>query len=97
MRPPHSLSGQARYLGDISLAIAGIAMQLRDSIRARARASSFLVLFMFVSSSYNKFQVNKFSISRLRDTRDTIAVGQQGEVLFPPVEPKGCYSDSQFP
>ena len=33
------------------------------------------------ASSYNKFQVNKFSISRFRDARDTIAVGQQGQVL----------------
>ena len=42
--------------------------------------------FMFVGQiqvapSYNKFQVNKFSISRFRDARDTIAVGQQGQVL----------------
>ncbi|WP_289424517.1 ABC transporter substrate-binding protein, partial [Faecalibaculum rodentium] len=34
-----------------------------------------------LASSYNKFQVNKFSISRFRDARDTIAVGQQGQVL----------------
>ena len=40
--------------------------------------SIFVVLH---PSSYNKFQVNKFSISRLRDARDTIAVGQRGQVL----------------
>ena len=34
-----------------------------------------------IATSYNKFQVNKFSISRFRDARDTIAVGQQGQVL----------------
>lgn len=32
-------------------------------------------------------KVNKSGISRLRDARDTIAVGQQGQVLSPPVEP----------
>ena len=33
------------------------------------------------------FKVNKSGISRLWDARDTIAVGQQGQVLIPPVEP----------
>ncbi len=37
------------------------------------------------------FKVNKSGISRLWDARDTIAVGQQGQVLFPPVEPRGCF------
>ena len=39
------------------------------------------LFYHMVASSYNKFQVNKFSISRFRDARDTIAVGQQGQVL----------------
>ena len=42
-------------------------------------------------------KVNKSGISRLRDARDTIAVGQQGQVLSPLVEPQGCFIFSQFP
>ena len=49
------------------------------------------------SSSYNKFKVNKSDISRLRDAHDTIAVGQQGQVLMPPVEPQGCFNKSPSP
>ncbi len=33
------------------------------------------------------FKVNISGISRLWDARDTIAVGQHGQVLIPPVEP----------
>ena len=42
-------------------------------------------------------KVNKSGISRLRDARDTIAVGQQGQALILLVEPQGCFIDSQFP
>ena len=42
-------------------------------------------------------KVNNSDISRLRDARDTIAVGQQGQVLHSPVEPKGCFTLSPFP
>ena len=40
---------------------------------------------------------NKSDISRLRDARDTIAVGQQGQVLMPPVEPQGYFKKSPSP
>lgn len=49
------------------------------------------------ASSYNKFKVNKSGISRLWDARDTIAVGQQGQALMPPVEPQGCFKKSPSP
>jgi hypothetical protein len=53
--PPHIAHVATGFSGIIpsfsfSCAIAGIAMQLRDSIKANAIASSFLVLFIFVSS-----------------------------------------------
>ena len=56
-------------------------------------------------SSYNKicrqFKVyllgSLLTISRLWDTRDTMAVGQQGQVLSLPVEPQGCFKESPFP
>lgn len=38
-----------------------------------------------------------FSVNRLRDTRDRIAVGQQGRVLFLLVEPQGCFNESPSP
>ena len=43
------------------------------------------------------FEINILGISRLWNTCDTIAVGQQGQVLSPPVEPKGCFKTSPFP
>ena len=42
-------------------------------------------------------KVNKSGISRLWDARDTIAVGQQGQVLILLVEPQGCFTVSLFP
>ena len=43
------------------------------------------------------FKVNKSGISRLRDARDTIAVGQQGQVLSVLVELQSCFKRSSFP
>ena len=40
---------------------------------------------------------NKSGISRLRDARDTIAVGQQGQALFLLVEPQGYFKKSPSP
>ena len=42
---------------------------------------------LFLTSCIISFKVNIWGTNRLRDARDTIAVGQQGQVLAPLVEP----------
>ena len=42
---------------------------------------------IFCTSCIISFKVNIWGTNRLRDARDTIAVGQQGQVLAPLVEP----------
>ena len=43
--------------------------------------------FLSRTSCIISFKVNIWGTNRLRDARDTIAVGQQGQVLAPLVEP----------
>ena len=62
-----------------------------------AEFTYILIFFHIDSPRIISFKVNKSGISRLRDARDTIAVGQQGQVLLPPVEPQGCFMQSPFP
>ena len=62
-----------------------------------AEFTYILIFFHIDSPRIISFKINKSGISRLRDARDTIAVGQQGQALILLVEPQGCFIDSQFP
>ncbi len=52
---------------------------------ARNKGMDFVCVFL--TSCIISFKVNIWGTNRLRDARDTIAVGQQGQVLAPLVEP----------
>ena len=45
------------------------------------------IMLTFLCGVAISFKVNIWGTNRLRDARDTIAVGQQGQVLAPLVEP----------
>ena len=60
-------------------------MDSQDDLRPLLSESAFF--FIVAPPRIISLKVNNSDISRLRDTRDTIAVGQQGQVLPPPVEP----------
>ena len=57
------------------------------SLGWRIRQKQPDAVILFLTSCIISFKVNIWGTNRLRDARDTIAVGQQGQVLAPLVEP----------